>query len=80
MLVICAVLISYMSSQKGEFTFLGSAQYNLCVPNSFSISVALIILTGLFLSLVADYLLIKCFGGLLVVKKPYLIQTLRLTL
>ena len=30
--------------------------------------------------LVADYLLIKFFGGLLVVKKPYLIQTLRLTL
>ena len=30
--------------------------------------------------LVADYLLIKFFGGLLVVKKPYLTQTLRLTL
>ena len=30
--------------------------------------------------LVADYLLIKFFSGLLVVKKPYLIQTLRLTL
>ena len=30
--------------------------------------------------LVVDYLLIKFFGGLLVVKKPYLIQTLRLTL
>ena len=30
--------------------------------------------------LVADYLLIKFFGGLLVVKKPYLIQTLRLTM
>ena len=30
--------------------------------------------------LVADYLLIKFFGSLLVVKKPYLIQTLRLTL
>ena len=30
--------------------------------------------------LVADYLLIKFLGGLLVVKKPYLIQTLRLTL
>ena len=30
--------------------------------------------------LVADYLLVKFFGGLLVVKKPYLIQTLRLTL
>ena len=48
MLVICAVLISYMSSQKGEFAFLGSAQYNLCVPNSFSISVAPIIVIGLF--------------------------------
>ena len=30
--------------------------------------------------LVAHYLLIKFFGGLLVVKKPYLIQRLRLTL
>ena len=28
MLVICAVLVPYMSSQKGEFIFLGSAQYN----------------------------------------------------
>ena len=29
--------------------------------------------------LVADYLLIKFFGGFLVVKKPYLIQTLSYT-
>ena len=35
---------------------------------------------GTLSMLVADYLLIKFFGGLLVVKKPYLIQTLRLTL
>ena len=31
MLVICAVLVHYMSSQKGEFTFLGPVQYNLHV-------------------------------------------------
>ena len=35
---------------------------------------------GTLSMVVADYLLIKFFGGLLVVKKPYLIQTLRLTL
>ena len=28
MFVICAVLVPYLSSQKGEFIFLGSAQYN----------------------------------------------------
>ena len=65
MLVICAVLISYMSSQKGEFTFLGSAQYNLCVPNSFSISVARLVNDYQFtdIGLFSDYLLIKFFGG-----------------
>ena len=27
-MVICAVLVPYMSSQKGKFTFLGFVQYN----------------------------------------------------
>ena len=34
MLVICAVLVHYMSSQKGEFTFPGPIT---CVANTFSI-------------------------------------------
>ena len=44
------------------------------------ISVAPIISSLIDIGLFFDYLLIKLFGGLLVVKKPYLIQTLRLTL
>ena len=37
MMIICAVLVSYMSSQKGEFVFLGSGNIITSVPNSFSI-------------------------------------------
>ena len=44
------------------------------------IGVAPIIGSLIDIGLFFDYLLIKFFGGLLVVKKPYLIQTLRLTL
>ena len=33
----CARLVPYMSSQKGEFVFSGSAQYNSHVSNNISI-------------------------------------------
>ena len=31
MLVICAVIVYYMSSQKGEFTSLGTIQLHVCL-------------------------------------------------